>query len=109
MKAFSISLVLVLLAIGSPSVYAGGGGSSGQTSGQHTSRYCDTCPRDAQGNIQRSDKAKDDFVKQNPLPEKCPTRADCVIDHVKPLGVGAREHQAPYLGTASIAAHAWCE
>ena len=25
------------------------------------------------------------------------------------LAVGAREQQAPYLGTASIAAHAWCE
>ncbi len=25
------------------------------------------------------------------------------------IGVGAREHHARYLGTASIAAHAWCE
>jgi hypothetical protein len=30
-----------------------------------------------------------------------------VVSHI--IGVGAREHQASYLRTVPIAAHAWCE
>jgi hypothetical protein len=39
------------------------------------------------------------------MPRMAPRRDD----RTPPLIVGAREHHARYLGTASIAAHAWCE
>ena len=39
---------------------------------------------------------------------KCTVRLPEVVSF-PPLGVGAREHHARYLGTAPIAAHAWCE
>ena len=55
MKAFGISLCLALLIIGSLAV-----------AGQR----CEDCPRDKQGRIDRSDSAKKEFIRQNPLPEK---------------------------------------
>ena len=46
MKALGISLFPAVLSIGSPAVYARGGGHTGHALGHHTGRYCETCPRD---------------------------------------------------------------
>jgi len=53
--------------------------------------YCDTCPRDQHGRIQRSATAKAEFKRENPCPSTDLPRGACpgyVIDHVIALKRG---------------------
>jgi hypothetical protein len=52
---------------------------------------CQDCGRDTDGRIARSQSAKREFKKQNPLPSKCPTAKDCVVDHIQPLACGGAD------------------
>jgi hypothetical protein len=73
MNALGITLCLVMLV-------------GGQALAQHTSRYCDTCPRDSRGNIQRDATAKREFLKQETGSSRVPP--GYVVDHIVPLKKG---------------------
>jgi hypothetical protein len=90
-KALGITRFLVMLSFGSPSVYARGGGHGGHALGHHTSRYCETCPRDAHGRIQRDPKAKQEFMGQTGHPHG---RPGYVVDHIVPLEKGGYDYLA---------------
>lgn len=59
--------------------------------------YCDTCPRDANGRIQRSASAKSDFKRAQPCPSTLQPRGSCpgyVIDHIVALKRGGADDPA---------------
>lgn len=56
--------------------------------------YCNTCPRDERGRIQRSPQAKSEFRRSHPCPATGNRRGACpdhVIDHVVPLCAGGAD------------------
>jgi hypothetical protein len=60
----------------------------------HGGNYSTACPRDANGKIQRSQEAKDEFKKAHPCPANGSTSGACpgyVIDHDKPLKRGGED------------------
>lgn len=59
--------------------------------------YCDTCPRDDLGRIQRSASAKADFKRAQPCPSTLQPRGACpgyVIDHIIALKRGGADDPA---------------
>ena len=61
------------------------------------SKYCDNCPRDERGRIQRSMAAKTEFRRANPCPATGHTKGRCqgyVIDHIVPLKRGGPDTPA---------------
>ena len=58
------------------------------------SAYCDTCPRDQHGRIQRSAIAKAEFKRGNPCPSTNEHRGRCpgyVMDHIIALKRGGSD------------------
>jgi hypothetical protein len=69
--------------------HAGSGGGSHTTTGTGAGSHgCKTCPRDAHGRIQRSAKAKEDFMKKTGYPHG---RPGYVVDHIVPLECGGAD------------------
>src|SRR5690348_13699745 len=66
-----------------------GGHSTG--SGHHGSSYCFTCARDGHGRIERSEQAKEQFMRDTGYPHG---RPGYVVDHIVPLKRGGAD--APY-------------
>jgi hypothetical protein len=64
---------------------APGSGQSSSTATTSQAHGCATCPRDEHGKIKRSEKAKQDFMKQTGYPHG---RPGYVVDHVIPLECG---------------------
>ena len=54
----------------------------------HSKSYCSTCPRDAHGKVARSEKAKEDFMRQT---GHAHGRPGYVVDHIKSLACGGRD------------------
>jgi hypothetical protein len=69
---------------------------STSASGSHStagtgSHGCKTCPRDEHGRIKRSEKAKEDFMKNTGYPHG---RPGYVVDHIVPLECGGADNPA---------------
>lgn len=84
-------LLLAGLLIASPALAGGSSGSHHSSSTtshtkakSHTSKSkkCSTCARDSHGKIERSEKAKTDFIKRTGYPHG---RPGYVVDHIRPL------------------------
>src|SRR5882672_2562901 len=58
------------------------------TSAKPPATKCESCPRDAHGKIQRSEVAKQDFMKQTGYPNG---RPGYVVDHITPLAKGGKD------------------
>jgi hypothetical protein len=117
----SVLSIIVCIALGADSSFARGG-SSKDSSGGHSSRHsseksktsssrassgtvssgthhggkkkAEGVKRGNNGKIARSEKAKHDFVKQNPCPSTGKTSGACpgyVIDHITPLKRGGKD------------------
>lgn len=92
-----IPLVIAGALAGAPalSVAKSGGSHGSYSSGTHGKYH--SVARDSHGKIQRSEKAKNDFKKQQPCPSTGTTSGSCpghVIDHITPLKRGGAD--APY-------------
>jgi len=98
---FLILLLLALLIVFPPSVFARGGyRSSSHSYGKstfktttsssvgHTSRYTYGVPRDSSGRIKRSESSKKEFMKDTGYPNG---RKGYVVDHVVPLKKGGAD------------------
>jgi hypothetical protein len=62
------------------------GAKPGHATGTH--HGCKTCPRDQHGRIQRSQAAKDEFMRQTGYPHG---RPGYVVDHIVPLECGGAD------------------
>lgn len=61
---------------------------AGGTTGHHSKTYCSTCLRDPHGKVARSEKAKENFMRQTGYAHG---RPGYVVDHIKPLACGGRD------------------
>src|SRR5262245_25070193 len=90
-----VAIVAAVALCGPLSAFAKGASSySGPSSASPHSRAAPAVPRDAQGEIERSAKAKSEFKKAQPCPSTGKASGSCpgyVIDHVVPLKRGGAD------------------